>query len=176
MDPNTKKYLTYGGVALAGFLVYKRWRHEDKQIDEIKRSQSKRPPEPVLSPAQIADQMPPSTSGQFSPVGYPDMPSYPSGYPQQPYQSPYVPPIGIPIGYPQQYPIQRPPYVQNCQILAQSVIGQTVTTARAAIYSQGYQARVVTINGRPVISPAPSYGPAVNLSIVNGIVRSATCA
>ncbi len=178
MEPKTKKYMIYGGVAAAGVLFYYRWKHEDKIIGDTK----KKLPHPKFDAALSASQAPlPSTASQFSPVAfnpYPPVgyqPQYPTtGYPQPyPYQ-PQYPVNGYPATPPFGYNPVTSPYGGNCQVAAQSVIGLSAPVARQRLLSVGVQSQVVSINGRP-LGVALLGGSTVSLYLSGGIVQAASC-
>ena len=186
MSPKTKKYLLWGGGVLGGLLVVMRLKHNDKLA--TMSSTSKTPKPPMLTPAQIAAQMP-STSSQFTPVGYNPWtppPQYPQPYYQQQYQSPYA-------QYPQPYyPPQQSfctlnpgapgcagtlnPYTPNNQAACQSVVGMNAVSARQRLLGLGIYAQVVNINGRAIAQTAlQTGGPTAQLWVRNGIVQAAQC-
>ncbi len=180
MSPKTKKYLTWGGAAVAGVLVFMRLKHDDKMATMSSTSKDSAPRQ--LSPAEIAAQMP-STSGQFTPVGYqylnpPPAVGYPSfQYPQTYQPSGYAPvgnifsPIGYPgVGYGINYP--NP----NNQAACQSVVGMNAVSARQRLLGLGIYAQVVNINGRPIaVTALQTGGPTAKLWVRNGVVQAAQC-
>lgn len=201
MEPKTKKYLIYGGVGLAGVVLYYRWKHEDKTIKDAKKKAATKPKS--LTPAQIAAQMPqPSTASQYSPVGFNPYPQ--AGYPP-PYTPPYpvtgtYPPVGYPGGYPpvngypytpvtgypgSAYPVSgyppvtgypTSPYGVDCQAAAQAIIGLASGVAIQRLRTLGVQAQIVSRNGRALnVVPISYGGPVVLLYLTGNIVQSASC-
>ncbi len=189
MSPKTKKYLTWGGAAVAGVLVFMRLKHDDKMATMSSTSKDSTPKPRQLSPAEIAAQMP-STSGQYPPVypqGYSYMNPPPAvGYPSFQYPQTYQPsgysPVGnifAPIGYPGvgygpgigvSYP--NP----NNQAACQSVVGMNAVSARQRLLGLGIYAQVVNINGRPIaVTALQTGGPTAKLWVRNGIVQAAQC-
>ncbi len=88
LTPKHKKYLLYGGVVIAGVVIYSKMKSKSHEKKEAKAM----PP-----PAPAAPQAP------YDPLSLPGGGGYPSSYVppyQPPYQPPYYPPTPIQYPYP----------------------------------------------------------------------------
>ncbi len=181
MESNTKKYLLYGGLALGGYILYRRY------------ASSSSPEKVKAKPIAKSNPAPP-TDGQYSPVGIPGLtptsgyPTYippgpiygPVGYPGPGYPAPYPTPYptpGYPTPYPQPYPqpYPAPGYPGQNPALCQQVVGLTPAAAIARLRSYGLQAVVVSVNGRPTATSAPYNYNGASLYVYYGKVVNAVC-
>ena len=164
MEPQTKKYLTYGAVALGGLFLYSKWKSSSHEKKDAPKPKAKDAPLAPASPASI-----PYAGSSYPGAGYqPYQPPYvPPYYPPQqyPYPTPYIPPV---TGYPS-YP---PPYVPGAG--QPNVIGLSLAAPRSALQASGYYIFIRSVNGRPTPNQQipPSGMPVAVLDLQSGIVRN----
>lgn len=183
MEPQTKKYLIWGGVGVGALVIFARIHNASKTTAT---SSKKKPVPRSVHPSSP----PPSTAGQYPPVGYPQ--SY-NPYPPVPYTPAYVPP---PItGYPGQQYVPPTPYgyppagyqtpyspyggypgVQSpiSGVTPPNIIGMAVAQAESILQSLGYHSQIISLNGIPRNISAIAYasGPSAYLTVNAGRVSN----
>lgn len=175
MEEKTKKYLTYGAIALGGLYVYSKWKTSSHEKKDAPKPKAKDAPLAPPSPANL-----PYSGSTYPGAGYqPYAPPYaPPYYPppttyQYPYPTPYIPgtPYVPPVTSYPGYPNYPPPYVGGAG--QPNVIGLSLNAARTALQASGYYVVVATTNGRPQNTGVPYLANmrVAYLDVVGGLVR-----